>query len=132
MAVNKHLAVGVPSALVAVGLALAPPAEAWIAMADSPWWTTACIGLRAATRLMPRRLLSLPAMEAARHAAFVISGRRAQCVPRCLPTPTGPNGTVAPGPPDPKPKQKHLPVPPNMGRTLLPPIAMETSARASR
>jgi Domain of unknown function (DUF4189) len=38
MYVKKYLAVGVPSVLVALGVALAPPAGAWIAMADSPWW----------------------------------------------------------------------------------------------
>jgi hypothetical protein len=38
MYVNKCLAVGVPSVLVALGVALAPPAGAWIAIADSPWW----------------------------------------------------------------------------------------------
>ena len=35
---NKFLAVGVPPVLVALGVAMAPPAGAWIAMADSPWW----------------------------------------------------------------------------------------------
>ena len=38
MYVNKYLALGVPSVLVALGVALAPPAGAWIAIADSPWW----------------------------------------------------------------------------------------------
>jgi hypothetical protein len=130
MYVNKYLAVGLPSVLVAPCGGPGPtgrgPAGAWIAIADSPWWNTACTGLSAATRPMPRRLLSRPAVRAARHAAIVGSWRRGQRVLRCLPTPMGSSGTAAAGPPDPQPKPLHSPRPPSAERISSPRTATGT------